>query len=111
MFAFTADELVQDSGKKLVVTVIVSVLTSIVAFVIGRYWGRYKAHREWQSKEFLNRVIVSLNIFAEDTLKIRTVLERGIHEVFLNPIAIEKVQQAAKLCTPTQPLLPVAKAD
>ena len=62
------------------------------------------ARREWESKEFLNRVIISLNIFSDGTLKIRTVLERSIEEVFLNPIAIEKIQAAVKLCTPDSPI-------
>ena len=100
-----------DSGKKVAVTIIVSVLTSLAAFVFGRYYGRWKARREWESKEFLNRVIISLNIFSDGTLKIRTVLERSIEEVFLNPIAIEKIQAAVKLCTPDNPILPIPKDD
>jgi len=100
-----------DSGKKLAITVAVSVLTSLAAFAFGRSYGRYKARREWQSKEFLNRVIVSLNIFSEGTLKIRTVLERSIEEVFLNPIAIEKIQDAVARCTSDSPILPIPKED
>jgi hypothetical protein len=105
------DEIVNDSGKKLVTTVVVSAITSLAAFLFGRYYGRYKARREWMSKEFLNRVIVSLNIFADGFLKIRTVVERSIEEVFLNPVAIEKVQAAAKQCTVDDPLLSIPKAD
>ena len=111
---FAADEVegfLSDSGKKIAVTVVVSVLTSLAAFLFGRYYGRWKAHREWESKEFLNRVIIRLNILHEGTLKIRTVLERSIEEVFLNPIAVEKIQAAVKLCTPDNPILPIPKAD
>jgi hypothetical protein len=111
LFAEAIEDIATDSGKKIVVTVIVSALTSVAAFLFGRYYGRYKARKEWQSKEFMNRVIVSLNIFSDGYLKIRTILERSIEEVFLNPIAIEKVQQAAKLCTTEKPLLPIAKDD
>lgn len=100
-----------DSGKKVAVTILVSVLTSLAAFIFGRYYGRLKARREWESKEFLNRVIISLNILSDGTLKIRTVLERSIEEVFLNPIAIEKIQAAVKLCTPDNPILPIPKED
>jgi len=109
---FAADgDFISESGKKIIITVVVSVVTSAAAFLFGRYYGRYKAHREWQSKEFMNRVIVSLNIFAEGFLRIRTVLERSIEEVFLNPIAIEKIQHAARNCTPDNPMLPVPKED
>jgi len=111
MLALFADEILQESGKKLAIGLIGSIAISTLAFVVGRYWGRYKANKAWQSKEFLNRIIVSLNIFTEGTLKIRTVLERSIEEIFHNPVAIEKVQKGAKLCTPAQPLLPIAKED
>ncbi len=110
-FADITDDVVNDSGKKIVVTVIVSAVTSLAAFLFGRYYGRYKARREWMSKEFFNRVIVSLNIFAGGVLKIRTVLERSIEEVFLNPVAIEKVQAAARACTEADPLLRIPKED
>jgi hypothetical protein len=104
-------DIASDSAKKLVTTIIVSSITTLVAFLFGRYYGRYKARREWMSKEFLHRVIVSLNIFADGFLKIRTVLERSLEAVFLNPVAIEKVQLAAKECTKDQPLLIFPKED
>jgi hypothetical protein len=104
-------EIANDSGKKVVVGAIVAVVSAVTSFLIGRYWGRYKAHREWSRKEFLNRIIVSLNIFAEDKLKIRTVMERSLEEVFLNQIAVEKILAAAKSCTPDKPILPIPPAD
>lgn len=111
LFADGMDSVINDSSARIISTIVVSVLTSAAAFLFGRYYGRYKARREWQSKEFLNRVIVSLNTFDAGTLKIRTVLERNIEDVFLNPIAIEKIQHAVKLCTEDKPLLPVPKED
>jgi hypothetical protein len=111
MFAQALNEIANDSGKKIITTIIVAAVTSVVSFVVGRYWGRYKAHREWQRKEFLGRIIVSLNIFADDLLKIRTVMERSLEEVFLNQLAIEKVLAAARRCTPDNPILPIDKPD
>ena len=96
-----------DHGKKLAGTVLVAGAT----FLFGRYWGRYRANREWDRKEFLNRVIVSLNIFDEGTLKIRTVMEQSLMDVFLNDIVIEKVVAAAKRTTLDNPMLPIPKAD
>jgi hypothetical protein len=106
-----ADEIANDSGKKIVISIIVTVVTGVLSFVIGRYWGWYKAHREWRTKEFLNRIIVSLNIFDAGTLKIRTVMERSLEEVFLNSVAVDKISDAAKACTPEQPILPIPKED
>jgi hypothetical protein len=111
MFAQALDEIATDSGKKIVTTIIVAAVTSVISFVVGRYWGRYKAHREWERKEFLGRIIVSLNIFADDFLKIRTVMERSLEEVFLNQLAVEKVLAAARRCTPDNPILPIDKPD
>jgi len=59
----------------------------------------------------MNRVIVSLNLFDDGYLKIRTILERNLDEVFLNQIAIRKVLSAAAACTPTQPILPIPRED
>lgn len=105
------NDLASDSGKKLLTAAVVAVASGTASFLIGRYWGRYQAGRQWKSKEFLDRVIVSLNLFADGGLKIRTVLERSLDEVFLNRVAVEKVLAAAKLCTADTPLLPIAKAD
>lgn len=86
-------------------------VVSLISFAIGRWWGRWKARREWDRKEFFNRIIVSLNIFADGYLKIRTVLEDSLESVFLNRIAIDKVLAAAKATTPENPLLVIDKKD
>lgn len=105
------NDIASESGKKIVTAAVVTVITGVASFLVGRYWGRYQAGRQWKKKEFLDRVIVSLNIFADGGLKIRTVLERSLDEVFLNRVAVDKVLAATKLCTAQQPLLPIAKAD
>ncbi|MCZ2343035.1 MAG: hypothetical protein LC104_14780 [Bacteroidales bacterium] len=104
-------EIATDSGKKVVVAVVVGLVTTVGSFLFGRYWGRYKAHREWTKQEFFNRIIVSFNIFSDGYLKIRTVMERSLDEIFLNQIAIEKVLTAAQSCTLDQPIMPIAPKD
>lgn len=111
LFADAVDDIATDSGKKAIAGVISAVLLSVLSFVVGRYWGRYRAHREWESKIFLHRCIVSLNIFADGFLKIRTVLERNLDDVFLNQIAVEKVEAAAAKCNADHPILPLAAKD
>ncbi|MBX9584883.1 MAG: hypothetical protein K2X87_31650 [Gemmataceae bacterium] len=110
LFADTAD----DAGevlKRTVITALVAAVTSTITFFAGRWYGRYKAGKQWHAKEFLDRIIVSLNIFADGTLKIRTVLERSLDEVFLNPLAVDKVLAAARTTTKDNPLMPIAKDD
>jgi hypothetical protein len=91
--------------------VVVPLVMTVISFVVGRWWGRYRAQQQWRKKEFLGRIIISLNTFADDKLKIRTIFERSLEDVFLNAIAIEKVHEASRRCAPDQPLLPIAKED
>lgn len=111
MFADAVDEVTSESAKKLITTVAVAAVTGLASYLFGRYYGRYRAGREWHRKEFMGRIIVSLNIFADGMLKIRTVLEDNLESVFLNQLAIEKVTAAAKKTTLDNPILPIPKAD
>ena len=105
------DEVVNETTKRVVVTVIVAAITSTATFFAGRWYGRYVAGRQWHSKEFLDRIIVSINVFADGYLKIRTVMERSLDEVFLNRLAIDKVEAAARATTVDNPVMPIAKGD
>ena len=100
-----------DVIKRTIITVLVAAITSTATFFAGRWWGRYKASRQWHAKEFLDRVIVSLNIFADGYLKIRTVLERSVEEVFLNRLAIDKVEAACRKTTLENPIMPIEQKD
>ena len=62
------DDVGNEVTKRIVVTILVAAITSTATFFAGRWWGRYKASRQWHSKEFLDRIIVSLNIFADGYL-------------------------------------------
>jgi hypothetical protein len=106
-----ADDLGGDVAKRVVVTIMVAVISSTFTFFAGRWWGRYKANRQWHRKDFLDRLIVSLNSFTDGTLKIRTVLERSLEHVFLNAVAVRKVIDAAKATTVENAILPIPKED
>ena len=110
LFAEVVDP-VDDVFKRTIITVLVAAITSTATFFAGRWWGRYKASRQWHAKEFLDRVIVSLNIFADGYLKIRTVLERSVEEVFLNRLAIDKVEAACRKTTLENPIMPIDQKD
>lgn len=106
-----SQQITDDYTRRVIVTILVAATTSTATFFAGRWWGRYKASRQWHKKEFLDRVIVSLNIFADGFLKIRTVMERSLDEVFLNRLAIDKVAAAAKQTTADSPIMPIAPQD
>jgi hypothetical protein len=101
------EEMLQYSGK----AIVVFFLTTVASFLFGRWYGRYRARKQWESREFLGRLLVSLNIFQEGFLKVRTILERNLDDVFINPEAARKVRAAALLTTPDNPILPLAPVD
>jgi hypothetical protein len=97
--------------KKVLTGIIIFFGTTVLSFVVGRWWGKHRAKKEWQTKQFLGRVMVSLNSFAEGALKIRTIFERSLEEVFLNPVAVDKIRRASLQTTVDNPLLPIEKKD
>jgi hypothetical protein len=101
----------EDTTRKVVAGVLIFLLTTVASFVLGRWIGAYRSRQEWEKKQFLGRLIVSLNSFTDGFLKIRTIFERSLEEVFINAVAVEKVREAAGKTTPAEPLLPVDPKD
>jgi hypothetical protein len=106
-----ADVQTDDILTKIVGGVAVFLLTTGLSFIIGRYWGRYQAHHAWENKQFLGRIIVSLNSLTDGWLKIRTVFERSLEDIFLNPLAVEAVRTASLKTTVDNAILPIDKKD
>lgn len=78
---------------------------------IGWLFGFWRARRKWQQKEFLERINISLNMIRDGKLLIRTLAEKSLEEVFINPAAIAKLQAAIKKTTGSNPIPPLAKDD
>jgi hypothetical protein len=97
--------------KRVISSIVIFFGTSVLSFVIGRWWGKYRAQKEWDRKHFLGRITVSLNSLTDGWLKIRTIFERSLEEVFLNSVAIEKVRAASRQTTEANPILPIARED
>lgn len=107
---------IRDFVGELVVDHWMKVLGGVAMLLIGRFWGRRRALREWSRKRFLHRLMVSLNSVSDDergrpTLRIRTILEKDIQDVFLNPVAVERVLAAARETSDQDPILPLATED
>ncbi|QJW96254.1 hypothetical protein [Frigoriglobus tundricola] len=111
LLGLNGDEVSEEYTKRVVVTILVAASTSGATFVFTWWWARRRARRQWDAKEFLDRIIVSLNLFADGALKIRTVLERSLDEIFLNKLAVAKVWAAARATTVENPVMPIAKED
>jgi hypothetical protein len=100
-----------DVHKRIVVSVVVFFCTTVASFLVGGWWTRRRHQKEWSTKHFSDRIIVSLNNFADGYLKIRTIFERSLDEVFINSVAIQKIQAAARQTTNREPMLPIDKKD
>jgi len=107
LFAFWDAEVV----TKVVTGILVFLCTTVLSFVVGRWWGRHQARKEWENKQFLGRIIVSLNSLRDGWLKLRTIFERSLEEVFPNSLAIEKIRSASLRTTRENPLLPIPAQD
>ena len=86
-------------------------ISSAASFIAGRWFGQYRASRDWKTKHFLNRLQVTLNGFQDGTLQFRTLLERPLEEVFFNSIAMKKVIAASQRTTVAHPFLEMQKDD
>lgn len=93
-----------------------SLAVGLLSLALGRWWGKRRAKAEWRRREFMNRLMVSLNSIVrtaegKERLAIRTLLEKDVADVFLNSTAVEKVLAAAQKTTESSPILPIAKDD
>jgi len=79
--------------------------------LVGWIVGWWRARRSWQKKEFFGRINFSLNSIRDGKLKIRTVMEKGCDEVFLNQVAVSTILDAATRTTEKDPIIPLGKED
>lgn len=79
--------------------------------LVGWFFGRRKERHNWEKREFLDRLNVSLNSLVDGTLRIRTVLEKPAEEVFLNKVATTRLLQYAAQTVPGQPIIPIPDHD
>ena len=111
MSLFAADHVWTDFLVRWGAGVLIFVCTTALSFVVGRLWGQYRARQEWSQKSLRGRINIGVNSIIDGSLKIRSLTERSLEEVFLNPVALKKVRAAAALTTPDAPLLPLAQDD
>ncbi len=104
------DELLQTIWKHLHDKIVGVVIAAVFTF-LGWYWGKRKADAKWQRREFFDRLNVSLNMIREGTLQIRTILEKGCSEVFLNSSATETIIALSRQTTPQDSIIPLPKEE
>ena len=83
----------------------------LLSLLAGWYGKRLLDRLRWRKKQFLHRMLVSLNSLHDGKLLLRTVFERSLQEVFLNGYAVSIVADAAERTAAAQPLLPLPKDE
>jgi hypothetical protein len=83
----------------------------VAAASIASYLAGRRSRILWQKREFLDRLNVSLTSIRDGQLKIRTVLEMDMIDIFLNRSATSKLIELAKRTTTTDPMIPIPESD
>jgi hypothetical protein len=79
--------------------------------LIGWVVGWWRARQSWKKKEFFGRINFSLNSIHEGKLKIRTLMEKGCDEVFLNQVAVSTILDSATKTSQKDPIIPLPAKD
>ncbi|MEZ6091278.1 MAG: hypothetical protein R3C05_25330 [Pirellulaceae bacterium] len=83
----------------------------VIAAGAASYLAGRKSRTLWRNREFLDRLNVSLTSIQDGRLKIRTILEMDINDIFLNRAASSKIVELAKQTVPGDPLIPISDDD
>jgi hypothetical protein len=102
---------VGESMKELFDNPIFKALVPLLTLVLGFYGRRLFDWWKWRRKQFLHRIIVSLNSFHDGKLLLRTIFEKSLQEVFLNSYAVNVVERAASRTTDKDPLLDLPRDE
>ncbi len=89
----------------------VKIITAAGFMIVGWFFGKRKASKDWEKREFFDRLNVSLNIIRDGKLKLRTLNETRCELLFPNSKAAQAVIDAAKKTTLEDPILPLPEKD
>ena len=89
----------------------VKFVTAAAFTAVGWLIARRRAARDWQKREFFDRINFSLNSVRDGTLQIRTLAEKSCSDVFLNKVATDQLLKLAQQTTAEDPILPIPEKD
>lgn len=87
------------------------VVTATVFIIAGWVIGQRRLKRQWEKKEFLDRINISLNSIVDGKLLIRTLVEKKAEDIFLNSVAAKQIIAAAADTTAEDPIIPLPKEE
>lgn len=87
-------------------------LAGSVATVLAQgAWRWHVSGTAIRHRDALERINISFNYFSDDTLRIRTIVERPLEEVVYNVVARRAVRAAARAATKDAPILEIEDGD
>lgn len=84
---------------------------TVAGMVLAWLSGYIKARNEWERRQFFARLNISLNTIDGGKLLLRTLVEKSVGDILINPRAVAKLRAAAKLTTEEAPLIPLPKDE
>ncbi len=100
------------------------IFAAIIVLSVGWSWGHWRAGQAWHKREFKNRLVLSLNCLStvevsdeegkntsKPCLKLRTIFERDIIDVFQSHPMVNLVNKAISKITDQDPLLRFEEKD
>lgn len=83
----------------------------VAAAGVASYLAGKRSRSQWNRRDFLDRLNVSLTSVRDGKLKIRTILEMNVNDIFLNRSAAARIVELSKRTTQADPLIPIPEQD
>lgn len=91
------------------------IIAGVLILLAGWIWGNWRSIQAWRKKQFRDRVLLALNSLDnkgdKPILKLRTLFERDIHEVFQNNAMEKIVQEAVTKVSENDPILRLSQEN
>ncbi len=98
--------------------IVPEILTSLLGLGLGWFWGRWKSQKDWESKTFHSNIVLSLNMIGPSekegyvaSLKLRTIFENQLADMFPLPAMQSIIRRAIETTSEENPLMEFPEKD
>lgn len=110
-FALQFDMLINGTFEKVLAGIILFVFTTVFSLLIGRWWGHYQARQQLDALHFFDIINVGFNLLNDGSLRIRTIFEANLDQIYRNKIQIATLKKLAQKTTIDHPLIDIPASD
>lgn len=109
--AVDIDLTLSSAAEKVGIGIVLFLCTTVLSLLLGRLWGYYQARRQLEALHFFDIINVGFNLLDGGTLKIRTVFETTLENIYRNRIQVETLKKLARKTTTANPMIELTKDD